>query len=329
MSEKIKWGILGPGKIAHKFVQDLLLFDDAIIHGIASRDKARAATFAKAYDAIRYYGSYEELAHDPEIDVIYISTPHVFHFDHSMLCLQNHKAVICEKPFGMNVYQVDQMIREAEKRKIFLMEALWTRFIPGIEKVLELIDDGQIGKINNIRADFGFLADSNPAHRLYNAKLGGGALLDIGIYPVYLSMLLLGVPDEIKALASMSETKIDKSIAILFKYHNGQLASLDATFEAKTSTEAIIYGDKGSIHLHSRFHHPQKVTLKRHHHEDHIFHIEYIGNGYYHEISEVMNCLKQGKIQSDKMPHQKSRDLIKILDAVRCEVGLIYDSDSH
>lgn len=327
MPEKIKWGIIGPGKIAEKFAHDLLLVDDAVLYGVASRDAGKSMTFAKKYNVTKAFNSYQALVSDPEVDIIYVATPHVFHFEHTLHSLRAGKAVLCEKPLGMNAREVKIMTEEAKSRNLFFMEALWTRFIPGTEKLLELIEKNTIGKIHYVKSDFGFLGDGNKESRVYNPDLGGGSLLDIGIYPVYLSLLLLGIPEQIKAVASLADTGVDSFCAILSDYFSGEKAFMESTILANTPIEAYIYGNKGSIKMHSRFHHTEKLTLQLYNSTSETFHCPYAGNGYYHEIKEVMECLKQKKTESDKVPHAMSLDLIETLDHIRKIIGLKYMMD--
>ena len=326
MHRKIKWGIIGLGKIANKLASDLLLSNHATLHGVASRSLEKAKAFGEKYQSAKYYSSYEELADDPEIDVIYVATPHTFHFENTMMCLKKGKGVLCEKPMGMNSHQVNTMLKEAKARDLFLMEGIWTRFIPATEKVLELIEQKQIGEVNFIRADFGFKGDSNLEGRAYNKKLGGGSLLDIGIYPVYLSLLTLGMPTDIQAMARMTASNVDAYCSMLFDYENSAKAILESTIEAKTPTEAYIYGSEGTIKLHSRFHHAKKITLSQNTKET-VYDIEYTGNGYFHEIEEVNSCLLKGQKESAKLPLDLSLNLIHLLDEVRKKIGLTYDED--
>jgi predicted dehydrogenase len=322
--KKLKWGIIGLGNIAHKFAADLLLCEKAQLLGVASRSKEKAHDFAKKYHAVKHYGSYRELAEDPDIDVVYIATPHPMHFENTLMCLKNGKHVLCEKPMGMNRNQVETMIKEARSDNLFLMEALWSRFIPSTFKLLELLNKDVIGKISFIRADFGFKADWDPQWRVYNKSLGGGSLLDIGIYPIYLSLLLLGNPVDIKAMARMSETEVDTFVAMLFDFRNGEKAVLESTVEADTPTEAYIYGEKGTIKLHTRFHHTTRITLIPHHDQEQTYEIGYRGNGYYHEIKEVSECIGQNSTESELFSHNDSLNLIATMDAVRKEIGLDY-----
>lgn len=325
MSKKYNWGIIGLGNIAHKFAEDLLLVEEANLFGVASRSSEKAKSFGGKFRADKYYGTYQELADDPQIDVVYIATPHPFHFENTMMCLEAGKAVLCEKAFGMNSSEVEQMIAKAKEKNLFLMEALWTRFIPATEEMIALLNKGLIGDLKTVRADFGFKAEFDADKRLYNKKLGGGALLDIGIYPVFLSLLTLGKPKEIKALAQMSSTGIDENIMMLFNYPNKKSAILDASLVATTPVEAWLHGDKGSLKMHRNFHHTEEISYYKGSDLVENYQFKYIGNGYYHEIEEVIKCLKTGKIESEKIPHSFSLDLIKTLDRIREIIGLRYD----
>lgn len=324
MHKKINWGIIGLGKIASKFATDLQLSDTAILHGVASRSMNKAVAFAEKFNAKKAYDSYEALANDPEIDVIYIATPHVFHFENTMLCLQHNKAVLCEKPLGINSTQVQTMIEEAKSRNVFLMEAIWTRFMPSYQKVLELLDEKTIGEIISIRADFGFLGELNPENRLYNKKLGGGSLLDIGIYPIFLSLLVLGMPTDINAMARITDTGVDSFCGMLFNYDTNAKAVLESTFEANTPTEAYIYGTKGTIKLHRRFHHANTITLYQDDTET-VFELPHSGIGYIHEIEDVNRCMLNGETENSKLPLAFSEQLMSIIDQVKEKIGLRYE----
>lgn len=325
MGKIIKWGIIGLGNIANKFAADLLLVDGAQLEAVASRDSKKAKDFAQEYHSTKAYSSYQELAEDPEVGIVYIATPHTFHYENTMMCLRSGKSVLCEKAFGMNTQEVENMLTEAKNKNVFLMEALWTRFIPATEKLLELINQNAIGDIKHIRADFGFIADKNPNRRLFNKKLGGGSLLDVGIYPVYLSLLLLGLPQEILAKAQMTKSQVDSFCTMVFNYTNGAKAVLESSIESATPVEAYIYGSKGSIKMHKNFHHTKELTIHLEGEQPKSIPIEYIGNGYYHEIIEVLSCLRNKKPESSKMPHQMSINLIKTLDRIRSKIGLRYD----
>jgi predicted dehydrogenase len=326
MPQKVRWGILGLGKIARKFASDLRLSDGAILQAVASRDGEKAQDFAREFGAIDFYDSYEAMVESAEIDIVHIATPHVFHFEQTMLCLENGKAVLCEKPLGMNQTEVETVIATAKEKNLFLMEGMWTRFIPATLKLLELIDSEAIGEIQFIRADFGFKATGDKSSRIFDKNLGAGSLLDIGIYPVYLSLLLFGIPNEIKALARMSDTGADAYCSMIFDYSSIAKASLESTFEANTPVEAMIYGSKGSLKLHRPFHHSERFSLLRDGHPEVVFDVPLVGEGYFHEIEAINRCMVVSAIECEKHPHQTSLDLIIILDRVRREIGLYYPS---
>lgn len=324
MQEKLNWGIIGLGKIAHTFATDLIQSKNSKLLSVASRDIENARAFAEKFQAKKHFGNYRDLANDPDIDVVYIATPHVFHHQYTMMCLRAGKHVLCEKAFGMNVAEVTEMTEEAQKRNLYLMEAIWTRFIPGTEKVLELIAQNKIGKVRQIRADFGFVGDTNPEKRIFNKKLGGGSLLDVGIYPVFLSLLVLGAPQKITTVAEFTSSGVDSFLAAIFDYQNGEKAVLESSIKVQTPTEAYIFGDEGYIKMHSRFHHCEKISIHQHHGAVETLELKYKGNGYLHEITEVEECLMAGKTESAKMPHSLSLKLIRTLDRIRQKIGLEY-----
>jgi predicted dehydrogenase len=320
----VKFGIIGLGKVAHKFAHDLALVDGCVLQAVGSRNLKKARKFATEHQATQFYSSYEEVAADPEIAIIYIATPHVFHFENTMMCLHAGKAVICEKPFAMNLEEVEIMIQTAKDKNLFLMEALWTRFIPSTLKVIELMEQNTIGKIHSIQANFGYVATTDPASRLIARELGGGSLLDIGIYPIFISLLLLGTPVETASIAQLSKTGIDQHCAMLMKFKNGATAILESTFLTMTSNEAALYGSKGKITMQAPFHHTEKIVVEINGTEPYQIASPMIGNGYAHEIEEVKNCLIAGKIESDKMSFINSLELIKTLDLIRSQVNLTY-----
>lgn len=320
----VKFGIIGLGKVAHKFAHDLALVDGCVLQAVGSRNLKKARKFATEHQATQFYSSYEEVAADPEIAIIYIATPHVFHFENTMMCLHAGKAVICEKPFAMNLEEVEIMIQTAKDKNLFLMEALWTRFIPSTLKVIELMEQNTIGKIHSIQANFGYVATTEPTSRLIARELGGGSLLDIGIYPIFISLLLLGTPVETASIAQLSKTGIDQHCAMLMKFKNGATAILESTFLTMTSNEAALYGSKGKITMQAPFHHTEKIVVEINGTEPYQIASPMIGNGYAHEIEEVKNCLIAGKIESDKMSFINSLELIKTLDLIRSQVNLTY-----
>lgn len=324
MSKNIKWGVIGLGKIAGKFCEDLALVGAVELHAVASRSLENAKTFAQTHGAEVAYGDYQSIMRDPQVEVIYIATPHTFHAELAIACLEAGKAVLCEKPFAMNTAQVTRMVQAAEKNSVFLMEAMWTRFFPSTRLVLDLIQSGEIGSVRLVQADFGFTAAYDTEKRLFNKTLGGGALLDIGIYPLYLSLLSLGTPSNVQASAHIGPTGVDHSLGMLLSYGGDAQAVLSATLTATTQTEAWIYGSEKSIHMHQRFHHCEKISIYNGHDLERTLDFPYEGIGYHFEIQEVVECLQSGKLQSEKMTHQDSLKLINLLDLVREKIDLHY-----
>lgn len=325
MNKTIHWGIIGVGKIAEKFASDLLAVPNAKLHAVASSSSLeKAKNFAEKYDATHYFDSYEAIF-STEIDVVYIATPHTFHAENTILCLKNNVNVLCEKPFAMNLGQVRQMVDLAQEKNLFLMEAMWTRFIPAVKKTLSLIEEGRIGKVKSIHADFGFATPFLPEKRLLNPKLGGGALLDIGIYPAYMALLVLGYPTEIQAVCTKASTGVDETTSFVFRYENESTAVLNCTIATKTPTEAYIFGEKGFIKIYSRFIEAKTITLTENDKEPEVFTFERETWGYNFEAEEVTNCLLAGKKQSDSMPLETSIQLITLLDEIRAKAGIVYE----
>lgn len=327
MQKKYNWGILGPGNIAHKFADALSVTENGVLYAVGSRDSGRAREFADKYGAVEAYGSYDEVIGDEQVEVVYIATPHNRHYELTKKCLEAGKAVLCEKPITINAGQFEELVTLARKKKVFYMDALWTRFIPTIVKAKELIDSGRIGEIKAVKADFGFRTDYNPKGRLYNPELGGGTILDIGIYPVFLSLLILGYPDTVKAAAVIGKTGVDESCSMAFSYKNGAVANLLSTFLADTETSAEICGTKGKIFINRLWFMPSTLTLVTGDREKEDFTFETRMNGYEYEAEEVMKCLDQGKTESGILPLDFTMQLMKLLDAVRKEVGVQYRED--
>jgi predicted dehydrogenase len=328
--EKIRWGILGCGKIANKFAADLKLVDGAMLMAVASRDESRSKAFADLYGAQHAFGSYEDMARSPEVDVIYIATPHGLHYEHAMLCIKYKKAILCEKALALNGAQVQEMIHAARQNKVFIMEAFWTKFIPQYQRVAEMIRSGVIGEIRMIHADFGFPAPEPTPQRFFDPALGGGALLDIGIYPVFMCTSLLGRPLDVHASMNAYTSGVDKQIAMHFNYQNGALAALSASFEAETPVEATIMGTKGFLRMKNRFHNATsriELTLGKEAAQPITVETE-PGFGYQFEARHVTECLQRNLIESPVMTHSDSLLLMETLDRIRERCGIIYPADA-
>src|SRR4030095_704421 len=253
---KIRWGILGCGRIARKFAADLRLVADAELTAIASRNKGTLELFAKDFPCKHLHNSYEALAANDEVDAIYVATPHSHHYEHTMLCLNHDKAVLCEKAFAINSRQAKEMIKTAKEKKVFLMEALWTKFLPHYKKLQELLQQKVLGDIKSVLVNFGFKTSDRSPQRLFDPLLGGGTLLDIGIYNVFMAISVLGKPDDIEANMTPSSTGVDDQIAILFKYNRGAMAQLFSSFVTNLPIQVEINGTEGNITLTTRFYEP-------------------------------------------------------------------------
>lgn len=327
MSKTFNWGIIGAGRIAQKFASDLETIKNTRLLAVASRSLERAKTFADRNKASFAFGTYEEILDCPGLDAVYVATRHPGHAAASILCLSRGIPVLCEKPFAMNSREVRQMIEAARNTDTFLMEAIWTRFLPTTKKALEWITEGKIGEVQSVKADFGFRAERNLEGRLYNRNLGGGSLLDIGIYPAFLALLLLGKPKEILAAAVIGETGVDEEMAAILTYGEGKMAQIHSTIRANTKTEAFIYGNEGVIHIHSRWHEPTTMSLLLPEERPQNLSFDYPCIGYAYEAEEVMACLAAGRKESDLLPLSFSLDLMQLLDGIREKIGLTYDAD--
>lgn len=322
----LRWGILGPGAISRKFATGLLDADNGRLVAVGSRSKARAAAFAAEFGAEHSHDSYEGLVNNPQVDAIYIGTPHTFHREHSTLALKHDKHVLCEKPFALNRHEGAQMVMIAQARKRFLMEAMWSRYLPTLVKTRELIADGAIGEVRMLQADFGFRTGFNPESRLFDPALGGGALLDVGIYPLSLASMLFGKPSHIKSIANLGQTGVDEETAILLGYLNGQIALCSTAIRLDTPHDAVIMGTEGSIRIHPSWWVSEKLTLKTKAGEQ-TFELPFKGNGYTHEAEEVGRCVLEGQLESPVMPLSESVDLLETMDLLRREWGLKYPTE--
>jgi predicted dehydrogenase len=308
--QEIKWGIIGAGAIAAKFASDLKTVPNCKIVAISSTSQERADAFAQTWDIPNAHGSYESMF-DTDLDVVYVASRHPFHLEHTLLCIKHGKAVLCEKPFGMNAAEVEKMILAAREKKVFLMEALWSRFHPSLIKAKEILDSGKIGRAITFQADFGFKGVFDITNRLYDPEKGGGALLDIGIYPAFFSYAFFGYPRQILASSIFSSTGTDETTSFIFKYDD-LTSVMNCTFAANTNCEAIIYGELGKIIIHSRFHEANKVSLTN----TESFDFTRTTLGYDYEIAHVNESLRNKLTESEMMSHNMSRDLIKLLDEI-------------
>ena len=328
----IRWGIMGCGRIARKFAADLRFAADNELVAVGSRSRENATAFAADFPVAHIHDSYEALAENKNVDVIYVATPHNLHFENTLLCLNNNKAVLCEKPFAMNLAQASMMIKVAREKRLFLMEALWTKFLPHFIKTKEMVTSGEIGSIKSMLVNFGFRPVAPVPKRLFDPALGGGTIMDIGIYNVFMALSFLGKPDAIDAVMTPADTGVDEQCAVLFRYANGSLAQLFSTFSSDLATEADICGEKGRIRLTSRFYEPStsiefypgKIDSKKEVDFD-----KEAGFGYQFEARHVAECLKKGWTESPVMTHEDSLLLMETLDKVRKIAGIKYAQDNN
>ncbi|EPR73470.1 putative dehydrogenase [Winogradskyella psychrotolerans RS-3] len=322
-SKIINWGIIGAGKIASKFATDLNTVSNSKLYAIASRNLEKAKLFGQEYQATIAYGSYEDLVLDSNIDAIYIATPHSFHKAHTILCLNHNKAVLCEKPFAMNLEEVEEMIQLSKEKNTLLMEALWTIFLPHYQYVLDLLQKKHFGTITKLEADFGFHPTYNETSRVFDKSVGGGSLLDIGIYPVFAALSTLAKPNKVEAKAQFFDSGADSECNIVFHYENAK-AVLKSTLLQETNTEAIFHCEKGTIKINGRFHEPSSVTLIDHLGNSELKEFDIKTIGYSYEIEHFNQLIRDGKNESDLMTFEKSKLLISTLDEIRTLIGLDY-----
>jgi predicted dehydrogenase len=324
MRRKYNWGILGAGKMAAKFSRGLKLLSNAELYAVGSRDLQRAKQFADNNGYKKYYGSYEELVSDRELDIVYIASPHSHHHEHSILCLRNGKNVICEKAFALNSREVEEIIAESKRNNVFLMEAVWPPFQPFYKKAKEILATGVTGRIIHLNARFSFLPPYNPTDRKFNLALGGGSLLDIGIYPVIDALTFIGVPDEITAVASFAETGSEDSLSTIFRYNDGRMANLYSSFRTSAGIGCELFCEKGNLHVLRGRDMNQRTILELHGKEKQEFAFSPDAMGYHWEAEEVMRCLDEGKTESSVVPLSFSRDLINTLDRIRKVAGIVF-----
>jgi predicted dehydrogenase len=322
-----KWGILGPGKIAHKFAKGLAVLNQgerqAVPYAIGSRDLERAKEFAGEYGYQKAYGSYQELVQDPDVELIYVATPHPQHLEAAILCLEHGKAVVCEKPLTVNAKEAAKLIACARKNGVFLMEAMWTRFLPALVKAKELIDSGAIGEVLHIDANFGFRAGLNPESRLFAPAYAGGSLLDVGVYPISLARWIYGAqPERAQSHMRIGSTGVDETMAALLSYSNGRSASVQSAIRLNTDQTAVIYGEEGFMRLPS-FWAGKKILL---HKGGAVQELDfpYEATGYQFEALEAMACLERGLTESPVMPLDESLEIIETMDKIRADCGLKY-----
>jgi dihydrodiol dehydrogenase / D-xylose 1-dehydrogenase (NADP) len=324
MVNSIRWGILGTGWIANEFAQGLSQLSDAELVAVGSRTLESAQRFAAQYGVPQAHASYQALARDAEVDVIYVATPNPLHKEHSLLCLESGKPVLCEKPFALNAREAVDVIQAAREEKLFLMEAMWSRFFPLMAKVRTLLADGVIGDVQMLVADLCIHFDFDPSDRRYALDLGGGALLDLGVYLISFASMIMGSPSGITTLAHLGKTGVDEQAGIVLRYDQGQVSTLYTSIRVDSPVEAILMGTKGQIRLHPWWIRPNGLTLSLAGQETTTMEMPFEGNGYQFEAAEVMDCLRAGRFESDLMPLEETLSILQTMDAIRAQWGLKY-----
>jgi predicted dehydrogenase len=323
-----RWGIIGSGGIAAKFVTDLGLLPDTEVVAVGSRSQASADAFGDRFDIARRHPSYQTLVEDPDVDVVYVSTPHPGHFPAAMRAIEAGKPVLCEKPFTLDATEAAELIAAARQRGVFLMEAMWTRFLPHVVRIRELLAEGSLGDIRTVLADHGAFFPHDPQHRLFNPELGGGALLDLGVYPVSFASMVFGPPAKVTAVSAPASTGVDAQTSMLLEHGGGRHAVLTTTLAARTPNRAAIAGTLGRVEIDATWYAPTSFTTVA---ADgtvlEVFVDEHEGNGLRHQAAEVARCLADGRLESAVMPLDESLSVMRTLDEVRRQIGLVYPSE--
>ncbi len=317
MQRETRWGILATGNIAHKFAEGLAAVRGARLVACGSRNKDRARAFADQFDIPRAHGSYKALANDDEVEVVYIATPHPFHRDNALACLDGGKAVLVEKPFAVNTRQGRDIVDTARRKGLFCMEAMWTRFFPVMVELRRLLADGRIGQVRMVQADFGFRCNWDPQHRLLNPDLGGGGLLDVGIYPLSLASMVLGGFEAVTGLAEIGDTGVDTQAGIVGRHPDDRISVLSCAVQTTTPREAWILGTEGRVHIPDPWFAPRSMTVIDPDGAEETFEPEATGNGYNHQAQAVADCLARGKTESPVMGLDETLAILETMDQLR------------
>ncbi|MGC1418755.1 MAG: Gfo/Idh/MocA family oxidoreductase [Acidimicrobiales bacterium] len=315
MTTPLRWGIIGTGGIAHTFAHDLE-HTDAVVSAVGSRSQASAEAFGAEFDVPGRYGSYRAVVEDPAVDAVYVATPHPMHCENALLALKNGKPVLVEKPFTMTAAEARELVMVARSEKLFLMEAMWTRFLPHVIAVRELLAKGVLGDIVSVEADHGQWFEKDPNFRLFAPELGGGALLDLGVYPVSFASMVLGTPKSVAASVTPAFTGVDATTSMLFGYDSGAQAVLTCTSLARSETRASIVGTEGRIEIMGDFYAPTSFILKLRRGDSELFEFTTPGRGLHYQAIEVARCIRIGELESASMPLDESISIMETMEKV-------------
>ncbi len=326
---RVRWGVLGAGSIAGRFSEALAALPGAETLAVGSRSRDSADRFAGAHGFSRTYPSYEELAADPDVDVVYVATPHPFHAENAELCLRAGKAVVCEKPFTVNAAEARRLVALARERGLFLMEGMWTRFFPLMGRLRRMLSEGALGEPRMLTVDFGFRAELDPASRLFDPKLGGGAMLDVGVYCVSFASMVLGRPVRGTGISHLGETGVDEQFAATLEHGGGRISAITAGTRTASPHEATVLGTEGYARIHSPWWRPEAMTISRPGHEDEVVREPTEENGFRYEAEEVMRCLGAGEGESRIMPLDETVSVLETMDGIRASWGLRYPGEEE
>jgi len=325
--QPIRWGIIGTGGIASAFTGDLALLPDALAVAVGSRSQASADAFGDRFGIERRYATYEQLVSDPDVDAVYVATPHPGHRDAAMLAINAGKAVLVEKPFTINAGETRDLIAAAQARGTFLMEAMWTRFLPHVVAIRDIIATGRLGEIRSLVADHGQWFPKDPDHRIFAPILGGGALLDLGIYPLSFASMIFGTPTKVTAVSSEAFTGVDAQTAVICEYTGGRQSVSFTTLETKTANQACISGTEARIEIDGVFYSPSSFSVISRAGDVERFDVPHEGHGLRHQAAEVGRCLRAGLTESPILPLAETLSIMETLDEVRRQIGLRYPSE--
>lgn len=324
------WAVIGPGQIARDFVCDMHLVSafSTSVKAVLSSDLEEARAFTEQHDIPGYYDDLQQMLREVRPDMVYIATPHTFHADYALRCMDSGVGVLCEKPMGINSRQVERMVKTARARHTLLMEGMWIRYLPSIGRLLALLNDGRVGAIHSIEANMSFRAPRDPENRFYSQWLGGGSLLDLGIYPVYLAVLVLGEPESVQAHALVNESGIDEGCIAILGYGRKAYALAESSLIIETDKTAVISGEKGSVRLAAPWNEKSPGIQVHLFDQKPVFYpLDWPGRGFQYEITEALRCLGEKRIESDLHNHQMSLAVARVLDEIRRQTGIVYPGE--